>query len=372
MFPFTELPKGFFLNFGNPTTFLDTFGMDHFESVFMGLINFSMSLFPLKYVLELYLVIILFDAIILVYFFCYVHMAFLCHFISSVKLKKKAFSFPFPHFANFFSLCPLPCFSKACSLLCYFPLDFHFCDTVWGWPKSSFTRYYEKTQMNFWGNPIVSLNPDSLFLSVTISLWKLNSLLSPEAPFWASLLLPASISDFSWFPQRWPLPHFSPSCCFLAGEVGKDQLFQIGHSNCIMDNLTSLLYSDWLLSLQDSQDQPLLTSLASFSLFFTLSTVNSLVSFPWKPSIFPSSRLWIILLCLSSALYLDDSYVSSNSQLKKSPPQGALPDFPSWCSTTLSSLQCSAPVLLVLGVRTLRYLPPCCPNTVQAVTRTFQ
>ena len=82
MFPFTGLPKGFFLNFGNPTTFLDTFGMDHFESVFMGLINFSMSLFPLKYVLELYLVIILFDAIILVYFFCYVHMAFLCHFIS--------------------------------------------------------------------------------------------------------------------------------------------------------------------------------------------------------------------------------------------------------------------------------------------------
>ena len=107
----------------------------------------------------------------------------------------------------------------------------------------------------------------------------MNSLLPPEALFRASLLLSASISDFSRFPQRWPLPHFSPSCCFMAGEVGKDQLFQIGHSNCIVNNLTSLLYSDWLLSLQDSRDEPLLTSLASFSMFSTLSTVNSLVSF---------------------------------------------------------------------------------------------
>lgn len=61
----------------------------------MGLINFSMSLFPLKYVLELHLAIILFDAIVLVYFFCYVHMASLCHFISSVKLKKKKKPFHF-------------------------------------------------------------------------------------------------------------------------------------------------------------------------------------------------------------------------------------------------------------------------------------
>ena len=125
------------------------------------------------------------------------------------------------------------------------------------------------------GNPVISLNPDSLFPFVTISLWKMNFLLPPEALFWASLLLSASISDFSRFPQRWPLPLFSPFCCFLGREVGKDQLFQIGHSNCITNNLTSLLYSDWLLSLQDSWDKLLLTSLASFSVFSTLSTVNS-------------------------------------------------------------------------------------------------
>ena len=107
--------------------------MDHFESVFMGLINFSMSLFPLKYVLALYLVIILFDAIILVYF-CYVHMASLCHFISSVKLKKKKKTFSF-QVSHFIISPPLPYISKACSLLCYFQLDFHFCDIVWGWPK---------------------------------------------------------------------------------------------------------------------------------------------------------------------------------------------------------------------------------------------
>lgn len=91
-----------------------------------------------------------------------------------------------------------------------------------GLAKKLFIRYYEKIRMNFLGNPIVSLNPDSLFPFVTISLWKMNSLLPPEALFLASLLLSASISDFSWFPQRWPLPHFSPSCCFMAGEVGKD------------------------------------------------------------------------------------------------------------------------------------------------------
>ena len=131
-----ELPKGFFLNFGNPTTFLEYiwYGSFWYGSVFIGLINFSMSLFPLKYVLELYLVIILFDAIILVYFFCYVHVASLCHFINQLNLKK-IFSFHFSHFSYFFSLCLLPCFSKACSLLCYLHLDFHFCDIWMGLAK---------------------------------------------------------------------------------------------------------------------------------------------------------------------------------------------------------------------------------------------
>ena len=98
--------------------------MDHFESVFMGLINFSMSLFPLKYVLELYLVIILFDAIILVYF-CYVHMAFLCHFISSVKLKKKKpFHFRFLTLLISFPSVPYHVSAKPVLFCATFPLTF--------------------------------------------------------------------------------------------------------------------------------------------------------------------------------------------------------------------------------------------------------
>ena len=100
------------------------FGMDHFESVFMGLINFSMSLFPLKYVLELYLVIISFDAIILVYFFCYAHMAFLCHFISSVKLKKKPFHFRFLTFLISFPSVPYRVSAKPVLFCATFTLTF--------------------------------------------------------------------------------------------------------------------------------------------------------------------------------------------------------------------------------------------------------
>ena len=356
-----ELPKGFILNFGNPTTFLEYIWYGSFwcGSVFIGLINFSMSLFPLKYVLELYLVIILFDAIILVYFLCYVHVASLCHFINQLNLKK-IFSFHFSHFSLFLFPLSLTMFPKPVLFCATFTLTFTSVTFGWGWPKSSFIRYYEKTWTDFLGNPVISLNPDSLFPFVTISLWKMNFLLPPEALFWASLLLSASISDFSRFPQRWPLPLFPPFYCFLRREVGKDQLFQIGHSNCITNNLTSLLYSDWLLSLQDSWDKLLLTSLASFAVFSTLSTVNSgFISLKAQHlSLFKTlNHLSLPFLCSLPGwlLHIFQFLTEKVTSLRSSPW------LPSWCSTTLSSLQRSAPFLLVLGIRILHYLPPMLP-----------
>lgn len=122
--------------------------MDHFESVFMGLINFSMSLFPLKYVLELYLAIILFDAIVLVYFFCYVHMASLCHFISSVKLKKKKKNL----FISGFSLYNFSSLTVFQQSLFSFVLLSAWLPFLWhcmGLAKKLFIRYYEKIRMNF-------------------------------------------------------------------------------------------------------------------------------------------------------------------------------------------------------------------------------
>lgn len=317
-----------------------------------------MSLFPLKYVLELYLVIILFDAIILVYFFCYVHMASLCHFINQLNLKK-IFSFHFSHFSYFFSLCPLPGFSKACSLLCSFHLDFHFCDIWMGLAKKFIHKILWKNLDGLFGQSNNFPEPWEL-ISFCYHLTLKNEF---SASPWSSVLSfisSASISDFSRFPQRWPLPLFSPSCCFLGREVGKDQLFQIGHSNCITNNLTSLLYSDWLLSLQDSWDQLLLTSLASFSVFSTLSTVNSgFISLKAQHlSLFKTlNHLSLPFLCSLPGWLLHIFQFSTEkvTSLRSSPW------LPSWCSTTLSSLQCSAPFLLVLGIRTLHYLPPMLP-----------
>lgn len=173
---------------------------------------------------------------------------------------------------------------------------------------------------------------------ITISLLKNEFSTSPWSSVRASLALSASISDFS-VSSKMAFASFSPSCCFMAGEVGKDQLFQIGHSNCAV-NQPHFSPLQWLAAEPTGFTGWAFVNLSGL-IFNVLHSVHSelfgFISF-WKPSIFPSSRLWIILLCLSSAL---------------------------------SSLQCSAPFLLVLGVRTLRYLPHVAPNTVQAVTGHF-